>query len=88
MIEAHAREELARVSGLLAARGFVANHDGNVSARVGPNRIVCTPTSTAKLAVRADALVVTDAGGRQLSGAVSPSRSWRCTSRCTARGVT
>ncbi|MBI5513112.1 MAG: class II aldolase/adducin family protein [Deltaproteobacteria bacterium] len=68
MIEARAREALERYSGLLAARGWVANHDGNLSARVASNRVVCTPTATHKRDVTQGELVVTDTGGKKLSG--------------------
>ena len=71
-MEARVREEIARVSGLLAARGWVANHDGNVSARVAANRLLCTPTATHKSAVRPQDLAVTDAVGKHLSGRGKP----------------
>lgn len=67
-METRIREEVVRASHKMAARGWVANHDGNASARVAANRFVCTPTATAKDRVRAQDLVVTDAGGKQLSG--------------------
>ena len=67
-MEARVREEIVRASLAMAARGWVANHDGNVSARVASNRLLCTPTATAKARVRAQDLVVTDARGKQLSG--------------------
>ncbi len=67
-MEARVREEIVRACELFARRGWVANHDGNVSARLSPQRIVCTPGATAKSAVRANELVVTDAAGRQVSG--------------------
>ncbi len=68
MNEARVRDEIARACERMAARRWVANHDGNVSARVAPNRLVCTPTATSKELVRADGLVVTDAAGRQTGG--------------------
>lgn len=72
MIEARAREEIVRVAAAMSDRGWVANHDGNVSARVATNRVVCTPTATAKVAVRTNDLIVTDAGGKKLSGPTKP----------------
>lgn len=72
MNEARLRDEIERVSGLMAARGWVANHDGNVSARVSPSRFLCTPTATHKGVVKADGLVITDAAGRQLGGRGKP----------------
>jgi L-fuculose-phosphate aldolase len=67
-METRVREEVVRASHKMAARAWVANHDGNVSARVASNRVVCTPTATAKDRVRAQDLVVTDASGKQISG--------------------
>lgn len=68
MNEARVRDEIARACARMAARGWVANHDGNVSARVAPNRFLCTPTATAKEVVQPDGLVVTDAAGKQTGG--------------------
>jgi len=71
-MEAKVREEIVRASQLMATRAWVANHDGNVSARVASNRLICTPTATHKSRVRAQDLVVTDAQGKQLSGRGRP----------------
>lgn len=71
-METRIREEIVRASLKMAARGWVANHDGNASAKVASNRFVCTPTATAKDRVRAQDLVVTDAAGKQLSGKGKP----------------
>ena len=65
-METRIREGIVRASLKMAARGWVANHDGNASAKVASNRFVCTPTATAKDRVRAQDLVVTDAAGKRL----------------------
>jgi L-fuculose-phosphate aldolase len=72
MVEAKARGEILQYAHKLWNRGFVANHDGNLSARVGPNRLVCTPTATSKADVDDGNLVVTDLGGKQLAGRGKP----------------
>lgn len=72
MSEAKLRDDIARYAGCMAERGWVANHDGNLSARVAPTRFLCTPTATHKRAVRADGLVITDAAGKQLGGRGKP----------------
>lgn len=72
MMEARVREEIAHYSALLARRGWVANHDGNLSARIGTNRLVCTPTATHKEKIRHDGLITTDSTGRQISGRGKP----------------
>lgn len=72
MVEAKARAEIVKYCQKLWSRGFVSYHEGNVSARVGPNRIVCTPTATSKGEVNDALLVVTDLGGKQLAGRRKP----------------
>jgi L-fuculose-phosphate aldolase len=68
LVEAKARLEIVRYSAAMWDRGWVANHDGNLSARVGTNRVVCTPTATSKSDATDSLLVVTDAGGKQIAG--------------------
>lgn len=72
MNEAKSRDEIARVCALMAQRGWVANHDGNVSVRVGSNRFVCTPTATHKSRITPQELCVTDAKGTRVSGRGRP----------------
>ena len=67
-METRTREEMIRACGYLVTRGWVANHDGNVSAKSSPQRYLCTPGATHKGAIRAQDLLVTDAAGKQLSG--------------------
>src|SRR5688572_26650813 len=40
--------QIAQTSRALHAMGWVANHDGNVSARTGANRLLITPTAVSK----------------------------------------
>ncbi len=72
MNEAAVRRDLVRYSHAMHAAGFVANHDGNLSARVADDRIVCTPTRFSKAAVERDSLVVTDGSGRKVAGRFRP----------------
>ena len=61
------RAELARqivaVSHALHARGWVANHDGNVSARLDGGRFLVTPTAISKADATEGGLAVTDSSG-------------------------
>jgi len=58
-------DAVVEVSHALHERGWVANHDGNVTARAGKGRYLATPTATSKASVdRANLLVVDDAGNR------------------------
>jgi L-fuculose-phosphate aldolase len=70
--EAAARRDLVRFSLQMHAAGWVANHDGNLSARVADDRIVCTPTSFSKLDVGREDLVVTDRDGKKVAGSQRP----------------
>ncbi len=68
MNEAQARRALVRYSRDMHAAGWVANHDGNLSVRVGEDRIVCTPTSFSKADVELEDLVVVDRSGKKIAG--------------------
>ncbi|HEY4239685.1 MAG TPA: class II aldolase/adducin family protein [Kofleriaceae bacterium] len=56
------RHEIAEVARELHARGWVANHDGNVSARDGA-RFLATPTATSKRRVTERDIIELDAKG-------------------------
>ncbi len=62
------RREVAAVSRLLWERGWVANHDGNVTARAAPGRIIATPTSVSKRLCDEETLLVVDETGRVVRG--------------------
>jgi L-fuculose-phosphate aldolase len=64
--------DVAEYAQRLHARGWVANHDGNVSVRDGNGRYLTTPTATSKAAVRADGLVIVDDAGRAVGGRGKP----------------
>jgi len=64
--------EIVRVSRALHARGWVANHDGNVSVRLGPDRLMVTPTATGKGDVTEAGLAVTCMEGRPVEGVAKP----------------
>ncbi len=62
------RAELVRCAHRLHQAGWVANHDGNLTARLSAERFLATPTAVSKAAVRDDWLVVVDAEGRVVEG--------------------
>jgi len=66
------REQVVDFARRLHARGWVANHDGNVSARAGTGRIIVTPTATSKAAVTLESLVTVDDAGERIAGASKP----------------
>jgi L-fuculose-phosphate aldolase len=72
MSEAQKRAELTDYARRLHARGWVANHDGNLSVRLEPGRYLCTPTATSKAEVRAEDLLIVDEAGARVSGRAKP----------------
>ncbi len=60
--------EVVRVCRALHARGFVANHEGNVTALTSDGRILATPTSMSKADVRESDLLLLDRHGRRIQG--------------------
>lgn len=62
------REEIVRYGRMLHQRGFVAAMDGNLSVRLGKNRILVTPTCVSKGAMRASDMVIVDREGTRVSG--------------------
>lgn len=62
------REEIVHYGRMLHQRGFVAAMDGNLSVRLGKDRILVTPTGLSKGAMRPGDLVVVDEEGNRVSG--------------------
>jgi L-fuculose-phosphate aldolase len=62
------REDLVRVCRLVYDKGWVAMNDGNVSVRLGADRILCTPTAICKGMLSADDLIVCDMHGAKVVG--------------------
>lgn len=65
-------EQLVAISRRLQALGWVANHDGNASVRLGDDRYICTPTAVSKGDVRRETLLVVDGHGKRVSGRTKP----------------
>jgi L-fuculose-phosphate aldolase len=68
------RQQLVTVAQRMAARGWVANHDGNLSLRLPRGRLLCTPSGVAKAALRPEMLLMLDPLGKVLgaSGGLKP----------------
>lgn len=65
-------KEVSEYSLLLHEQGFVANHDGNVSARSGGGFLI-TPTAISKRLCTPDTIVTCDAAGKPTSKGRPPS---------------
>lgn len=62
------KQEICEIGDRIYKKGFAAANDGNISYRVGPNEVVCTPTQICKGFMKPDDLCVVDMEGKQLSG--------------------
>ena len=67
------RALLCRVGALLYDRGYVAANDGNLSLRVGEDRLLITPSGVSKGRMTAEMLLLTDLEGTVLEGDRHPS---------------
>jgi len=63
------RADIVEVGRRLWVRGFVASNDGNISVRLGPDRLLMTPASVSKGFMTPEMMVVTDLDGGLISGA-------------------
>src|SRR6186997_3419905 len=71
--EAQLRADIVEVGRRLYARGYTASNDGNISVRLGPERLLMTPTSVCKGFMTVDMMVITDLDGKKLEGERNPS---------------
>lgn len=66
--EQQTRLDIVEVGRRLWVQGFVASNDGNISVRLGPDRLLTTPKSVSKGFMTPDMLVVTDLTGTKVAG--------------------
>src|SRR5581483_5756794 len=66
------QSELIDVAGYLASRQYHAALAGNLSARVGPDLMICTRHGAEKCALSPDDLVLCDLSGRKIDGPGDP----------------
>ena len=67
------REAVCQVGRLLYDRGYVAANDGNISVKVGEDRLLITPSGVSKGRMIPEMLLVTDLDGNVLEGDRHPS---------------
>ena len=65
---AEAKSKIIHVCKRIYAREMVASNDGNVTVRIGPDKILATPTGMSKGFLTEDDLVVTDLDGNVVDG--------------------
>jgi len=62
------KEEICAVGKKLWLRQYVDGNGGNISYRIGPNEVICTPTLTSKYDLKPDEMCMVDLTGKQLAG--------------------
>jgi L-fuculose-phosphate aldolase len=71
--ESQLRADIVEVGRRMYARGYTASNDGNISVRLGPDRLLMTPKSVCKGFMTPDMMCITDVDGRKLQGDRDPS---------------
>ena len=60
------KQDVCEVGRRIWTKGFCAGNEGNHSVRVGPDRVVCTPTGLSKGFLEREDIIVTDLDGKQV----------------------
>src|SRR5262245_57034686 len=71
--ESQLRADIVEVGRRMYARGYTASNDGNISVRLGQDRLLMTPKSVCKGFMTPDMMCITDLDGRKLQGDRDPS---------------
>lgn len=66
------RRDIVEVCRRMHERGFISGSDGNVSVRLGTNRLLSTPSGINKGFLATRDLIITDMTGRKLQGTGKP----------------
>lgn len=74
------RDEIVRVGQLMYEKGFICASDGNVSARIGPGRVLITPSGLHKGFLQPAQLLVVDEEGQVVGPPTSANRHLKPTS--------
>jgi L-fuculose-phosphate aldolase len=64
--EAKLRKQICKVGRLMHRQGYVVGGSGNISARLGPDRILITPSGPAKGFLKPDQLIVINLDGEKV----------------------
>src|SRR5208282_3612854 len=62
------KKEICAVGRKLWMRQFVDGNGGNISYRIGPNEVLCTPTLVSKFDLTPEVLSLVDLDGKQIAG--------------------
>jgi L-fuculose-phosphate aldolase len=72
-VESSLRADIVEVGRRMYARAYTASNDGNISVRLGGDRLLMTPKSVCKGFMTPDMMCITDLDGRKLQGDRDPS---------------
>jgi len=67
------RADIVEIGRRMYARGYTASNDGNISVRLGSDRLLMTPKSVCKGFMTPDMMCITDLDGKKLQGDRDPS---------------
>ena len=62
------KEEMCEIGRRIWLKGFCAGNEGNHSVRIGPDRVLCTPTGITKGFLKPEDICTTDMEGKQVAG--------------------
>jgi len=62
------KEWICEIGRRVYNKGFAAANDGNISYRIGPNEVLCSPTMICKGFMKPDDICMVDLDGNQLAG--------------------
>ena len=71
--ESTLRADIVEIGRRMYARGYTASNDGNISVRLGADRLLMTPKSVCKGFMTPDMMCITDLDGKKLQGDRDPS---------------
>ena len=72
MIPAELKNQIIRYCHRMDDKGWVANHDGNISVRLSGGSIAATPTARAKFDLKEEDLIELDQNGKKIAGNAAP----------------
>src|SRR5262245_17252918 len=72
-VESTLRADIVEIGRRMYARGYTASNDGNISVRIGSDRLLMTPKSVCKGFMTPDMMCITDLQGKKLEGNRDPS---------------
>ncbi len=67
------RNDIIDICKRIHTNGWIAANDGNISIRIGPNTVLCTPTGMSKGYLTTDQLIKVDMDGNKIDGDLEPS---------------